>query len=744
MTVSSNTDRATFPGNGVATVFPLPFRFFFNSEIQAGLLTNATGELTPLTLGTHYSLAGAGLPEVDGNAASVLTMLAAPSALQSLYVQRVMPISQPTDIVNQGKFLPEIHENVFDRLTMLIQQANGESKGAIRVAIGDPEPARLPPALSRANQLMGFDSSGDPIAVSPVSGSLEDFAIRLANDSDPEQGAGMVGYSGMTVADALDDISDTVPIPSLAAAVFPGSAVDAAVLRYSASSVLAPAAYRKVAAEPTHSLKFQATSGDWFEIAERRITPRMAGALYDGTTDDSAAILRACAACVATGADLDLEDGRALCGSTIALPINCTIHGGDVALDFSAATLARAVHAEGRAWVVLPALSSSPAIASRSLVFDSAHGLAVNDVIGIRNPTDGSFNAVDPVGRAYYRAGEMCLVKEVVSSTEILLWEPLLSAYSHSVVTMHKLPGDTISFNVARLTILAGPSVTTGIEFTRLRDASHDNITVLGSQRQAMYRTNCYNISGSNLVCRQSILSGAGLDYGLVDGSCHKTYAHGEFFGQRHGYVGGNGGDLTLPCRFMRADGIFANSSPTAQTLGAFNAHGNCEFYEIHGEFHNGGVQFGGDHGKASGRVFLAGSGKSAVCGTECLGTDYDASGLHISAPESAPDALIRFITSAVGSWTVRGGKVNLKDVTVRAPLAPGLLTFAVASGRVSPDPILVDISGMVVFDLAAAATATISTSGANPVERIISRDAKSYDAITWATGSTTVVGTLP
>lgn len=203
MTVASSTDRATFPGNGVTQIFPLPFRFFDNSEIQAWLVTNATGALTALTLGTHYTLSGAGDPEVDGNPTSELTMLTAPTSLQSLFVQRVIPLTQPTDIVNQGRFFPEIHENVFDRLTMLMQQVAGEAEGAIRVAIGDPEPTRLAPAVSRANQLMGFDSQGNPIAVAPVSGDASDLAINLANNTDPAKGAALLGWEGAKVSDVL-------------------------------------------------------------------------------------------------------------------------------------------------------------------------------------------------------------------------------------------------------------------------------------------------------------------------------------------------------------------------------------------------------------------------------------------------------------------------------------------------------------------------------------------------------------
>lgn len=205
MTVSSSTDRATFPGNGVAQVFPLPFRFFSEGDIQAWLVENDTGALTSLTLGVHYTLSGAGDPEVNGSATGQLTMLAPPSSLQTLFVQRNIPLTQPTDIVNQGRFFPEVHETVFDRLTMLIQQANGESKGAIRMAVGDPEPNRLAPAVSRANRLMGFDSQGNPVAVSPTSGDVSDFALDLANNTDPAKGAALVGYRGRTQRDKNED-----------------------------------------------------------------------------------------------------------------------------------------------------------------------------------------------------------------------------------------------------------------------------------------------------------------------------------------------------------------------------------------------------------------------------------------------------------------------------------------------------------------------------------------------------------
>lgn len=136
MTVSSSASTASFPGNGVTTVFPLPFRFFSNSDVEVSLLNVASGVVTPQSIGTNYTLSGAGDPEVDGNANSTLTMLVAPPSGVTLIVERVMDAVQQTDIINQARFFPEIHENVFDRLTMLIQQALGISSRALLKPIG--------------------------------------------------------------------------------------------------------------------------------------------------------------------------------------------------------------------------------------------------------------------------------------------------------------------------------------------------------------------------------------------------------------------------------------------------------------------------------------------------------------------------------------------------------------------------------------------------------------------------------
>ena len=122
MTVSSQTSNETFYGNGVTTVWDLPFRFFDNSDIYVYLVDPAAQTATPLSIGTDYTLTGAGFPEQFGFSPGKITTTIPVANSMQLYVERVMLIQQLTDIVNQGRFFPEVHEDVFDRLTMFVQQ----------------------------------------------------------------------------------------------------------------------------------------------------------------------------------------------------------------------------------------------------------------------------------------------------------------------------------------------------------------------------------------------------------------------------------------------------------------------------------------------------------------------------------------------------------------------------------------------------------------------------------------------
>lgn len=227
MTVTTTLDRQYFDGDGSNKVFPFNFRFFTNDQIYVSLIA-PDGTITPQFLTTNYTLAGA----LQAGGGTVTMNIAPPFTMPAtrVFVQRILSQTQPTSIRNQGKFYPEIHEDAFDRLTMLIQQALAGLNNSLQLTfsktgwnflgykginVGAPtQPTdaatkvyvdtssqgnnaytdsqmlrtvrggvaeilgQLPPAAVRANTVLGFDASGNnPIAVAPLTVDETDVAL---------------------------------------------------------------------------------------------------------------------------------------------------------------------------------------------------------------------------------------------------------------------------------------------------------------------------------------------------------------------------------------------------------------------------------------------------------------------------------------------------------------------------------------------------------------------------------------
>jgi len=132
VTVESTLDRQYFDGNGLNKTFPFDFFFFQNPQIYVFLISpegpdGYLGAVTGLTETIDYTLTGARNPS-----GGKVVLNNAPLPGQRVLVQRILPQIQPTSFRNQGAFLPQIHEDSFDRLTMLVQQSLSDLGNTIR------------------------------------------------------------------------------------------------------------------------------------------------------------------------------------------------------------------------------------------------------------------------------------------------------------------------------------------------------------------------------------------------------------------------------------------------------------------------------------------------------------------------------------------------------------------------------------------------------------------------------------
>lgn len=236
MTVSTQVDHVEYVGNGTTTSFDYPFRIFHKTDLE--VITSSPDDIiTMLKLDTDYTVSGVG--SYFGGKVTLTEPL---TELWGISITRVLPVVQETDLRNQGRFFPEVHEDALDYLTMLIQRCWGWFGLALRKpsflanyydALGNyirnlSDPARpqdaatkfyvdstvatstigwqkgdeilnqkidanfnktlrtfedipvLPDAKSRANMMLAFNDTGKPIIVLPPSGSASDVLIELA------------------------------------------------------------------------------------------------------------------------------------------------------------------------------------------------------------------------------------------------------------------------------------------------------------------------------------------------------------------------------------------------------------------------------------------------------------------------------------------------------------------------------------------------------------------------------------
>ena len=193
MTISTQTRTAgPFTGTGLIVPYPFSFKVFQASDLLL-FKTDSGGTQTQLTISTDYTV----VLNADQNTSpgGTVTLLVALPVGSTLSGTSGVPVTQTASLTNAGGFFPKTIEDALDRLTILMQQQGFVGIGqTLRV----PEVGGVPlvaAASARANNLLGFDSNGNPIAVAPVNGSAASLAIDLANAALAAKGAGQVAYN---------------------------------------------------------------------------------------------------------------------------------------------------------------------------------------------------------------------------------------------------------------------------------------------------------------------------------------------------------------------------------------------------------------------------------------------------------------------------------------------------------------------------------------------------------------------
>lgn len=278
MTVETQSNIATYLGDGIATVFPFTFPVLDIEHLGVYVQLLSTGETTAVAFTAD------GIGDVDGGS---ITLLSPPAVGYRVIIARIVPLKQELDLLNQGGFYPENVEREFDLQEMQIQQIKEEIDRAVRVPLGDTI-TELGIAADRLGTVFGFSAAtgiGElqtyanlAILLSPYMATL----LSAINKGDP-------GGNVMAIGLFLDGNTIDIPVGTdiVRTSGYSTTGKGGAFYEYDAA---VDAAY--VTANPRSA--FISSNGRGFKLSlDQQLNVFMFGAVGDDTANDGPAFVYA-------------------------------------------------------------------------------------------------------------------------------------------------------------------------------------------------------------------------------------------------------------------------------------------------------------------------------------------------------------------------------------------------------------------------------------------------------------------
>lgn len=160
MTVKTQVDKVTMPGNGVAFKHPFsPMVIFKETELSV-VHVDAAGAETPLTLGTgptNYAVEVARYPGT-GNVVYPADQSTPLPTGEKLVTKRVLTLEQQVELETQGEYDPKVQEGMHDRGIMIAIQQQESIDRAIKVPVSYTGPEVALP-VPEAQHLLGWNDS---------------------------------------------------------------------------------------------------------------------------------------------------------------------------------------------------------------------------------------------------------------------------------------------------------------------------------------------------------------------------------------------------------------------------------------------------------------------------------------------------------------------------------------------------------------------------------------------------------
>lgn len=192
MTITATASEIAYAGDGVSTVFAIPFPFDTSSDLKL-TSTDSSGNITVLSSG--FSISGGG--GSTGNA----TFTTAPAVGVTITILDNPELTQTSDYVSNDPFPAEAHERALDRVTRITKRLYQIVQKSLRVSDGDP--------AAGAGMLLGSvdNRKGKYLFFNAVTGAIE-YAAALVSQTLSQSIIGLFLYP-QTTAEAAAGVTPT-------------------------------------------------------------------------------------------------------------------------------------------------------------------------------------------------------------------------------------------------------------------------------------------------------------------------------------------------------------------------------------------------------------------------------------------------------------------------------------------------------------------------------------------------------
>lgn len=216
--INDNSARVKYTATSGQTVFIIPFEFFASSDVT--VYRNDVEIIRDATPGSadEYSITGAG---VTGGGQIQLGSPGA-TAGDTILIVRDVPVKRTTDFPLSGPFPIDSLNTDLDKLTVMMQDLETRlDQRSLRIGTtDDPNTLNAIPTDSvRANKLLGFDSSGQPIQ------STNDLSVIDGYVSDITSGGLSVSNGGTGATSLTGYVFGNGTSAFTASSTIPGSAI---------------------------------------------------------------------------------------------------------------------------------------------------------------------------------------------------------------------------------------------------------------------------------------------------------------------------------------------------------------------------------------------------------------------------------------------------------------------------------------------------------------------------------------